>query len=99
MATQSSSPQTLQSHLVITAAFNRFKETVDDADRTEFDGTTIQDVIDAVLSIEASLRQRRENLNLRRVYPLLKGLEMYSGVIESLSNGLSPYLAWAWVSN
>ncbi|RYP56345.1 hypothetical protein DL769_009929 [Monosporascus sp. CRB-8-3] len=99
MTTQSSSAQALQSQLVITEAFNRFKETVSKEDQREFDRTAIQDVVDAMRSIQDSLRQRRENRNLRKLYPLLQGLEKYSRVIEVLSNGLSPYLPWIWITS
>jgi hypothetical protein len=98
MAAQNLSVQALQPHLVITEAFDRFKNTVSKEDQKEFDRTAIKDVIDAMMSIQATLRQRRENRNLRKLEPLLRGLEKYSGAIEVLSNGLSPYLPWIWVS-
>ena len=60
---------------------------------------TPKDVVDALLVIQKDLQGRRENRNLRKLYPFLQGLERYSGAIEVLSNGLSPYLPWIWVQN
>ncbi|KAI1734594.1 hypothetical protein F4680DRAFT_336723 [Xylaria scruposa] len=82
--------------LVITEAVERFRATVSPDDQAQIESTELKDVVNALLSIQQDLQQRRENRNLRKLYPLVQGLERYSGAIDTLSNGLSPYLPWIW---
>ncbi|KAI3329791.1 hypothetical protein F4824DRAFT_372120 [Ustulina deusta] len=82
--------------LVITEAVERFRDSVSPGDQAQIEGTELKDVVHALLSIQQDLQQRRENRNLRKLYPFVQGLERYSGAIDTLSNGLSPYLPWIW---
>ncbi|KAI3318736.1 hypothetical protein HD806DRAFT_510815 [Xylariaceae sp. AK1471] len=82
--------------LVITEAVERFRDSVSPDDRAQIESTELKDVVNALLSIQKDLQQRRENRNLRKLYPFVQGLERYSGAIDTLSNGLSPYLPWIW---
>ncbi len=83
--------------MVITEAVERFRDSVSPDDQAQIEGTELKDVVHALLSIQQDLQQRRENRNLRKLYPFVQGLERYSGAIDTLSNGLSPYLPWIWV--
>ena len=83
--------------LVITQAVKRFSDSVSPDDRSQIESTELKDVTNALLRIQQDLQQRRENRNLRKLYPFVQGLERYSGAIDTLSNGLSPFLPWIWV--
>ncbi|GAW11335.1 hypothetical protein ANO14919_006790 [Xylariales sp. No.14919] len=83
--------------LVITEAVERFRDSVSPDDRAQIESTELKDVLNALFGIQKDLQQRRENRNLRKLHPFLQGLERYSGAIDTLSNGLSPYLPWIWV--
>jgi hypothetical protein len=78
--------------LIITEAMERFKGSVSVDDRRQIENTELKDVLDALLDIQQDLRQRRDNRNLRKLHPFVQALERYSGAIDTLSNGLSPYL-------
>jgi len=78
--------------LIITEAMERFKNSVSVDDRRQIEGTELKDVLNALQRIQQDLRQRRDNRNLRKLYPFVQALERYSGAIDTLSNGLSPYL-------
>ncbi|KAI1496314.1 hypothetical protein F5X99DRAFT_75957 [Biscogniauxia marginata] len=85
-----------QAHILMTESVERFRATVDQADQDLIENTEVKDVVDAILLIEKKLRERRDNRNLRKLHPFLQGIEKYSKAIDALSNGLSPYLPWAW---
>lgn len=88
----------LAAALNIKEAAERLRDSLSSDDQKQIENTIkVQDVIDSLLRIQKELQQRRENRNLRKLYPFLQGLERYSGVIDTLSNGLSPYLPWIWV--
>ncbi|PON26980.1 NACHT domain-containing protein [Trichoderma gamsii] len=87
----------LAAALNIKEAAERLRDSLSSDDQKQIENTIkVQDVIDSLLKIQKELQQRRENRNLRKLYPFLQGLERYSGVIDTLSNGLSPYLPWIW---
>ncbi|RYP76705.1 hypothetical protein DL770_007179 [Monosporascus sp. CRB-9-2] len=96
MATQSSIVISAQAHLVISDAFDRFKATVTPDDQKLLDSTTVEDVVNAMMVIQQDLRNRRDNRNLRKLHPFLQGLRTYGQAVDVLSNGLSPFLPWAW---
>ncbi|KAI0376508.1 hypothetical protein F5Y04DRAFT_209138 [Hypomontagnella monticulosa] len=96
MATRGHNMASAQAQLIISDAFDRFKETVASDDMELLSKTTVDNVIDAIVIIQQDLRNRRENRNLRKLYPLLEGLKKYGQAVDVLSNGLSPYLPWAW---
>lgn len=96
MVTQLSLRSGEEAHLIISEAFERFKTTVTLDDQRLLESTTIEDVVKAMMDIQQDLRSRRENRNLRKLYPFLQGLGNYREAIDVLSNGLAPFLPWAW---
>lgn len=96
MAAQVSLTASAQADLVISEAFDRFKATVTPDDQKLLEDTTVDDVVKAMVDIQQDLRNRRDNRNLRKLYPFLQGLGNYGQAIEILSNGCSPFLPWAW---
>lgn len=81
---------------VIGDAFEKLKRSVSDEDAHEFACTNLKDVWKAVRDIENTQRKRQSVQNLRRIEPLLRGIEQYSKVIEVLCNG-TPYMPYVWV--
>jgi hypothetical protein len=89
-----------QARSTFQSSFNKFEHTVQKLskdDQREFSSTSIQDVWKAARELEQQLAARQCIRNLRRIEPLLHGLERYSKVLEVLCNG-TPYLPWIWVS-
>ncbi|KAJ8123850.1 hypothetical protein ONZ43_g291 [Nemania bipapillata] len=82
--------------LVITEAVDRFRSSVAPDDQAQIESTELKDVLNSLLDMQNYLRNKRENRNLRKLHPFVEGLERYSGAIDTLSNGLSPYLPWIW---
>jgi hypothetical protein len=81
-------------------SFDKFDKTVQKRSKTdqqEFNDTTLRDVYEAAKGIEQQLAAQQRLRNLKRLEPLLNGLEAYSKVVEVLCNG-TPYLPWIWVS-
>src|SRR3954447_19322568 len=87
-----------QARLVFKEAFDRLEQTVSanhPVDAQNLYSTTLQDVRLAARQIEQELGARQCLRNMRRIEPLLAGLERYSKIIEVLCNG-TPYLPWIW---
>jgi len=80
---------------LIKEAFQELENTVTLSDSRIFFSTTLEDVRNAALQIERQLAARQLLCNMRRLEPLLTGLDHYSKVIEVLCNG-TPYLPWIW---
>jgi hypothetical protein len=78
-------------------ACEKFRRSISDDDARKFASTSLKDVRVAIQDIENGQRKRQSVQNLRRIQPLLEGLEKYAKVIEVLSNG-TPYLPYVWVS-
>jgi hypothetical protein len=81
-------------------SFEKFEKSVQKRSKTdqrEFSDTTLRDVYEAAKGIEQQLAAQQRLRNLKRLEPLLNGLEAYSKVMEVLCNG-TPYLPWIWVS-
>lgn len=57
--------------------------------------SSLQKVRQAIQEIENQLAARQSLRNMRRLSPVLNGLEHYARVIDVLCNG-TPYLAWIW---
>ena len=76
-------------------AFEDLERTITPADSRNFRGMTLQQVRAAALDIENQLAARQSLRNMRRLTPLLNGLEHYAKVVDVLCNG-TPYLAWIW---
>lgn len=81
---------------VIADAFEKLKRSISDEDAHNFASTELKDVWKALRDIDNAQRKRQSAQNLRRIEPLLRGLEKYSGVIEVLCNG-TPYMPYIWV--
>jgi hypothetical protein len=82
---------------VIEDAFEKLKRSISEEDAHDFASTDLKDVWKAVRDIENGQLKRRSAQNLRRIEPLLRGIEQYSKVIEVLCNG-TPYMPYVWVS-
>lgn len=77
-------------------AFDDFERTVTPADVREMGATsTIDQVRQAAIRIENELGARQALRNMRRLAPLLDGMQHYSRVVETLCNG-TPFLSWVW---
>lgn len=79
----------------VRAAFEELNRTITPQDSRDFHKTTLDDVKQAALKIEAQLAARQCLRNMRRLMPLFKGLEHYEKVMGVLCNG-TPYLPWVW---
>jgi hypothetical protein len=77
-------------------AFNRLSSTVSRSDAIAFNSTTLEDVWNCAREIELAQRRKRSLRNLRRIEPLLKGLEIYAKSIDVICNG-TPFVPWIWV--
>lgn len=88
-------------NIVIVDAFEKasekFKRTISEEDAHQFASTELKHVWLAVREIDSEQRKRGSAQNLRRIEPLLKGIEKYAKVIEVLCNG-TPFLSYVWVS-
>ena len=82
---------------LIESAFSRFEKSVTPEDARSFHSTELRDVRHAAINIEKWQRQRGSLRNMRRIEPLLKGIEKYAKAVEVLCNG-TPFLPWIWVS-
>ncbi|KAI0447888.1 hypothetical protein F4803DRAFT_558575 [Xylaria telfairii] len=79
----------------IKTAFESLGKTISPSDSRHFAHTTLQDVRTSAIQLEEKLAARKALRNMRRLDPLLKGLEHYSKVADILCNG-TPFLAWIW---
>jgi hypothetical protein len=80
-------------------SFDSFEKTVQRYSRTddrEFSNTTLRDVLDTAKEVERQLAARQCMRDMKRLKPLLDGLEAYSKVMEVFCNG-TPFLTWIWV--
>ncbi len=81
---------------VIDDAFEKLKRSISEEDAHNFASTELKDVWSAVREIDSQQRKRQSAQNLRRIEPLLRGVEKYTKVIEVLCNG-TPYMPYVWV--
>lgn len=79
----------------IKIAFDDLKDALSTTDFVQLKDTTLDDVQQAIYKIEDYLAARGVVRNLRRLLPLITGLEHYANTIEVLCRG-TPYLAWIW---
>lgn len=96
--TSSLATLTPQARRIFQESFEKFERTVQNQskyDQREFTNTTLRDVQEAAKEIEQQLAARQCLRNLKRLEPLLNGLETYSKVVEVLCNG-TPYVPWIW---
>jgi hypothetical protein len=85
------SPQT-----IIADAFEKLERSISEEDAHKFKSTELKDVWTAVREIDSKQRKRLSAQNLRRIEPLLRGIEKYAKVIEVLCNG-TPFMPYVWV--
>ncbi|CZR56608.1 uncharacterized protein PAC_06497 [Phialocephala subalpina] len=82
-------------HDVIADAFKKLERSISEDDAHNFASTELKDVWSAVRDIDSKQRKRQSAQNLRRVEPLLRGIEKYTKVIEVLCNG-TLYMPYVW---
>jgi hypothetical protein len=88
-------PVSAAARQTIKAAFDDLDRTITLADSRDFRTTTIKNVRAAALEIENHVAARGSLRNMRRLMPLLRGIEHYSKVMDTLCNG-TPFLPWIW---
>ncbi|CBX99800.1 hypothetical protein LEMA_P073890.1 [Plenodomus lingam JN3] len=76
-------------------AFEELERTVTPADSGAFRSVEVEHVRIEALDIEKQLAVRQALCNMRRLEPLLRGLEHYARVVDVLCNG-TPFLPWIW---
>ncbi|KAK2037492.1 hypothetical protein LZ31DRAFT_170235 [Colletotrichum somersetense] len=76
-------------------AFEALERTITPQDWKAAESTTLGDVRKAALDIETQLAARQSLRNMRRLMPLLAGMEHYAKVMDILCNG-TPFLSWVW---
>jgi hypothetical protein len=81
---------------VIAEAFEKLRRSISEEDAHKFASTELNDVWSAIREIDSKQRKRLSAQNLRRIEPLLRGIEKYTKVIEVLCNG-TPYMPYVWV--
>jgi len=80
----------------IAQAFERLQCSISKEDAQNFASTQLKDVWKVVREIDAEQRKKQSAQNLRRVEPLLRGIEKYATVVDTLCNG-TPFLPYIWV--
>ncbi|KAM3064939.1 hypothetical protein ACMFMF_011556 [Clarireedia jacksonii] len=83
---------------VIAEAFEKLRRSVSEEDAHKFASTELNDVWSAIREIDSIQRKRLSAQNLRRIEPLLRGIEKYTKVIEVLCNG-TPYMPYIWIAS
>ncbi|PQE30167.1 hypothetical protein CJF32_00003620 [Rutstroemia sp. NJR-2017a WRK4] len=83
---------------VIAGAFEKLRRSISEEDAHKFASTELKDVWSAIREIDSKQRKRLSAQNLRRIEPLLRGIEKYTKVIEVLCNG-TPYLPYVWIAS
>ncbi|KAK2060826.1 hypothetical protein LY76DRAFT_509171 [Colletotrichum caudatum] len=76
-------------------AFEALERTITPQDWKAAENTTLEDVRKAALDIETQLAARQSLRNMRRLMPLIAGMEHYAKVMDILCNG-TPFLSWVW---
>lgn len=85
----------VQAQEVIRRAYKELESAVSASDALVFNKTTIEDVQKACRILENELGARGLLRNMGRLEPLLKGLECYGKVVDTLCQG-TPFLPWIW---
>ncbi|EKG09537.1 NACHT domain protein [Macrophomina phaseolina MS6] len=76
-------------------AVARLEQSITAGDARDFEKTTLVDVRQAAVEVEAKLAASQSLRNTRRIESFLNGIEHYSKVVEVVCNG-TPYLPWIW---
>ncbi|KAK7703167.1 hypothetical protein SLS57_011051 [Botryosphaeria dothidea] len=88
-------PQSRQARLTITEAITRLQQSISSDDALLFESTSLADVRQAAVEVEAKLAASQSLRSMRRIESFLNGIEHYSKVVEVVCNG-TPYLPWIW---
>lgn len=81
---------------VVTKALQNLKSSITPEDVRTFKDTTLEDLWRDAREIEREQDKRLDLRHMKRLEQVLRSLESYSGVIDSLCQGFSP-MAWVWV--
>lgn len=81
--------------MTITEAITRLQQSISSDDALLFESTSLADVRQAAVEVEAKLAASQSLRNMRRIESFLNGIEHYSKVVEVVCNG-TPYLPWIW---
>ncbi|KAJ6785625.1 hypothetical protein PWT90_00498 [Aphanocladium album] len=84
-----------QAREVIQRAYKELENAVSVQDAHDFNNTTIEGVRKACQLLENELGARGLLRNMGRLEPLMKGLECYGKVVDTLCQG-TPFLPWIW---
>ncbi|KAL5382784.1 hypothetical protein DPSP01_006342 [Paraphaeosphaeria sporulosa] len=76
-------------------AFDELERTITPADARDFRTTSLDAVRMAALELEKRMEAKQALRNMRRLKPLLDGMEHYAKVVDILCNG-TPFLPWIW---
>ncbi|KAK4194211.1 hypothetical protein QBC40DRAFT_291183 [Triangularia verruculosa] len=85
-----------QAAQIIIDSAERFIRTVGPEHQRQIEDTDVKDVVDALVVVQQDLLRRRANRNLRKLHPFIQALGHYSGALDVLSNGLSPFMPFIY---
>lgn len=88
-------PASVPARQAMHRALEELQRTITPQDWRASQNTTLEDVRKAALGIETQLAARQSLRNMRRLMPLLAGMEHYAKVMDILCNG-TPFLSWVW---
>lgn len=77
-------------------ALNRFKDSLGNTEREEFQFTTLDDLQDVIKSIQDKQASEKKMRNMKRLKKFLEGMDEYGKVIEVFLNA-SEFVAFVWV--
>lgn len=81
---------------IVTKALRNLESSVTPEDARTFKDATLKDLWRDAREIEREQGTRLALRHMGRIEPILRSLESYSSVIDSLCQGFSP-MAWVWV--
>jgi hypothetical protein len=79
-------------------SLERFKIGLSDHEKEDFELTTLDEVHDAIDSIQRVHGSQRKMQNMARLQGFLEGMEQYGNLIEVFLN-VSMFVAFVWVSS
>lgn len=81
---------------IVTKALQNLKASITPEDARTFKDATLEDLWKDAREIEREQGTRLALQRMSRLEPIIRSLESYSSVIDSLCQGFSP-MAWVWV--
>lgn len=79
----------------VSKAFTELQRIITPQDWQASQNETLEGVREAAIAIETQLASKQSLRNMRRLKPLLTGMEHYAKVMDILCNG-TPFLPWIW---